>query len=519
MTKALRLIDFFDKGAALAPDRAFLVDDAGQRSYREVSRSSHHIANALRRDGIMPGARAAVYAANATRAFECVIGLLRAGCVWVPVNVRNLVEDTEHVLRHSDAEVLFYAAAFADNVAAILAQCPGIRRVICLDAGTADHPAFADWIRGTADLAEAVEADANDLATLFSSGGTTGKPKGVMMSNLAWQTMVASCLALQPHPAPVHLVAAPMTHAAGGSALAMMPMAATNIMLPGFDPLRVMAAIEQHRVTHLFLPPTAIYRLLAHPDVRNHDYSSLRYFNYSSAPMSPDKLKEALEIFGPVMMTAFGQTESGLNVTYFSPQDHAAALASGNEQRFLSCGRASPFHRVAIMDDAGRLLPPGSPGDIVVRSTSIMLGYYKNPEETASSQAHGWHHTGDIGYLDEEGWLFLVDRKRDMIVSGGFNVYPGEIEKVLLAHPAVQDCAVIGVPDELWGEAVKAVVELKPGAAFDGEELLVFCRRSLAGYKLPKSIEATPELPRSPAGKVLKRVIRDKYWAGRVRRI
>jgi acyl-CoA synthetase (AMP-forming)/AMP-acid ligase II len=515
----VRLIDFFDKGAAVAPDRAFLIDDAGRRTYREVQRSSHRIVNALRRDGITPGTRAAVYAPNATRAFECVIGLIRAGCVWVPVNVRNLVEDTVHVLKHCDTEVLFYSAGFSANVARILEQCPGIRRVICLEAPDGGHPGFDDWIAGMLEISEDVEAGRDDLATLFSSGGTTGKPKGVMMSHLAWETMVASSLALQPHPKPIHLVAAPMTHAAGGSALAMMPMAATNIMLPGFDPVRVMESIEKYRVTHLFLPPTAIYKLLAHPDVRRYDYSSLRYFNYASAPMSPDKLKEALDVFGPVMMTAFGQTETGVNVCYFSPQDHAAVLASGDHRRFLSCGRASPFFRVAIMDDEGRLLPAGERGEIVVRGNSVMKGYYKNLEETAKAQAHGWHHTSDVGYLDEEGWLFLMDRKRDMIVSGGFNLYPAEIEKVILGHPSVQDCAVIGVPDDLWGEAVKAVLEMKPGAAFDADALMVFCRQRLSGYKVPKSIEAWAELPRSPVGKLLKRVVREKFWQGRERSI
>lgn len=515
----MQLIDFFDKGAALAPERAFLVDDAGSRTYREVQAMSHRIVNALRRDGIASGTKAAVYAPNATRAFECVIGIIRAGCVWVPVNVRNLVEDTAYVLNNTDTEVLFYSREFSANAQALLQECPVIRRAICLDGADGGNPGFEDWIAGAGDRSEEVPASRDDVITLFSSGGTTGRPKGVMMTHACWETMVANTLALQYHPHPVHLVAAPMTHAAGGGALALLPMAATNVMLPAFDPVRVMEAIQQHRVTHLFLPPTAIYRLLAHPDVRKYDYSSLRYFNYASAPMSPDKVKEAVEVFGPVMMTAFGQTECGVNISFFSPQDHARVIAEGNWRRLASCGRASPFARIAIMDEQGRLLAPEEHGEIVVRSNSVMHGYYKNPEETAKVREYGWHHTGDVGFLDAEGWLYLVDRKRDMIISGGFNIFPSEIEKVVLAHPDVQDCTVVGVPDDLWGEAVKAVIQLKPGAIFDEAEMNAFCRRSLGGYKVPKSFEVWPDLPRSPVGKVLKREVRARFWQGQGRNI
>ncbi|HSW15928.1 MAG TPA: AMP-binding protein [Ramlibacter sp.] len=510
----MRLIEHFDKAAERWPGRAFLVDDLGERSYREVQQQSHRIAQALRREGVAPGSRVAVYAANAARPFECVIGALRAGCVWVPVSSRNHVDDTVHTLTQTQTSVLFYGAEYAAQVQALRERCPTLQRAIALD------DEFDGWLAAPAAAPlEDMPAVPDDVVTLFSSGGTTGRPKGVMMTHAAWEAMIAGTLALQPHPQPVHLVAAPMTHAAGGSALAMLPMGATHVLLPGFEPERVMRAIEQHRVTHLFLPPTAIYKLLAEPQVRAHDYSSLRYFNYASAPMAPDRIEEALGVFGPVMMTAFGQTETGLNVTYFSPQDHADALAQGRRDRLLSCGRASPFFRVAIMDEAGRLLAAGERGEVVVRGASVMKGYLDNPEETARVSSHGWHHTGDVGYLDEDGWLYLVDRKRDMVVSGGFNIFPSEIEKVLHAHPGVQDCAVIGVPDALWGEAVKAVVEMRPGAAFDEEGLRALCRQRLASHQVPKSIEVCAQLPRSPVGKVLKRELRERYWTGEQRRV
>ncbi len=515
----MRVIDFFDKGVAVEPARPFLIDDAERRTYAETQSMSHRIANAFRDAGIAPGTKVAVLSGNAARAFECVIGLLRAGCVWVPVNARNTVEDSIYALDHTDTEVLLYSRAFREAVRRLAAACPRLAHAICIEESDPPHPSLESLTRGLPDRSPEVRVGLDEVVTLFSSGGTTGNPKGVMMTHLAWMTWIAASQRLLWHDRAIHLVVAPMTHAAGGVTLMMSAMGATNVILPGFDPVRVMTAIEQHRITHLFLPPTAVYRLLAHPDVRKHDYSSLRYFNYASAPMALEKIKEAMDVFGPVMMTGFGQTELGPNTTFFSPEDHRQALAAGDDRRLTSVGRPTLFARVEVMDDHGALLPPETHGEVVVRSTAVMKGYYKNPEETARASAHGWHHTGDIGFKDREGWVYLVDRKRDMLISGGFNIFPSEVEKAIVAHPAVQDCAVVGVPDADWGEAVKAVVELKPGAAVDTAELAEFCRARLAGYKVPKSFEIWPELPRSAAGKVLRRRVRERFWQGRERNI
>ncbi len=515
----MRVIDFFDKGVAAEPDRPFLIDDTERRTYAETQAMSHRIANAFRGAGIAPGTKVAVLSGNAARAFECVIGLLRAGCVWVPVNARNTVEDSVYALEHTDTEALFYSRAFRDVVRRLAAACPRLAHAICIEESDPPYPSLESLTRGLPDRSPEVRTGLDEVVTLFSSGGTTGNPKGVMMTHLAWMTWIAASQRLLWHDRAMHLVVAPMTHAAGGVTLMMSAMGATNVILPGFDPVRVMTAIEQHRITHLFLPPTAVYRLLAHPDVRRHDYSSLRYFNYASAPMALEKIKEAMEVFGPVMMTGFGQTELGPNTTFFSPEDHRKVLAAGDDRRLTSVGRPTLFARVEVMDDSGALLPAETHGEIVVRSTAVMKGYYKNPEETARASLHGWHHTGDIGFKDRDGWVYLVDRKRDMLISGGFNIFPSEIEKAIVAHPAVQDCAVVGVPDADWGEAVKAVVELKPGAAVDAAELAGFCRARLAGYKVPKSFEIWPELPRSAAGKVLRRKVRERFWQGRERNI
>jgi acyl-CoA synthetase (AMP-forming)/AMP-acid ligase II len=514
----LGIIDYFDKGVALDPKRLFLVDETGSCSYGETQLFSHRIANAFLRDGVEPGTRVAVYSANATRAFECVIGLIRSACVWVPVSIRNTVEDTVYALNNTGTRVLFYSAAFSEEVEKILAESPAITHTICIDSKTTPHVYVDDMIAGLPDISAEVPVQPDEVITLFSSGGTTGKPKGVMMPHLAWEAMIAGAQRLNWHPHPIHLVAAPMTHAAGGSALMMTPMGATNIMLPGFDPVRVMSAIQEYRVTHLFLPPTAIYRLLAHPEVRNYDYSSLCFFNFASAPMAPEKIKEAVAIFGPVMMTGFGSTELGVNISFFSPPEVAAA-AQDNARRLESCGKATLFARVEIMDEAGNMVPAETPGEIVVRSNQVMKGYFKNEEETRRALAGGWYHTADIGIKDTDGYIYLIDRKRDIIISGGFNIFPSEVEKVIVSHPSVQDCAVVGVPDENWGEAVKAVIEAKTDHCIDIQEMVKFCKDKLSAFKVPKSFDIVDVLPRSAAGKVLRREVRAPYWIGRTRQI
>lgn len=509
----MRLIDFFDRGASLDPGRACFIDDTGERSFRQVQESSHRIAAGLVAAGVEPEAKVAVYSPNAGCAFECVLGLLRMGAAWVPVNARNELVENCYVLKNTDVEVLFYHSTFAENLPTIRKNCPGIRLYVCIDGiGASGSFPLVNWLNGPFRPCTSPPERPDALATIFGSGGTTGRPKGVMATNLTWETVIANFQCAMPsrHP-PVHLVVAPMTHGAGCVAMCLMPSGATHVILRQFDAHKVLEAIERYRVTHLFLPPTAIYMLLADPKVRSFDYSSLEYFIYAAAPMSVEKLKESLEVFGPVMAQTFGQTEAPMLCTYLSPQEHLAALCD-HPERLLSCGRPTLMTPVEIMDDEGNLLPADQVGEIVVRGNLVMKGYYKNPEETARVSTNGWHRTGDIGRKDEDGYIYIVDRKRDMIISGGFNIYPSEIEQVIWSHPAVQDCAVVGVPDEKWGEAVKAVVELRSGASATESDIQALCREQLGGVKTPKSVEFWPILPRTPVGKVSKKDIRQKFW-------
>ncbi len=514
----MRMIDFFDRGARMAHDQPCMIDGDTVRTYAEVKRRSDAIARALIADGFPAGSHAAVLSGNSMAAFEAILGILRADGVWTMANQRAPAGENAYLLDLLDVDTLFVHSEVADRIATFREQCPNIRRYIALDQAVPEADALlADLlICSDTPVPQRRSGAAEELGFLANTGGTTGRSKGVMLSNGNWQALVSSLVASMPMKrAPVNLVAAPMTHAAGPLALASMALGGTVVVLPKFEPQAVIEAIARHRVTYMFLPPTAIYMLLAEPGVREADFSSLEYISYAGAPMSLDRLKEAIDVFGPVMNASFGQTEAPMCVTAMPPHEHlneAGELAHPG-----SCGRANLLSIVEIMDEEGSILPPGERGEIVVRGPLVMAGYYRNSEATTEVSTFGWHHTGDIGLRDEDGWFYVVDRKKDMIISGGFNIYPAEVEQALMAFPQVQDCAVIGVPDEKWGEAVVAVVEPRAGASIDTVKLLADVREVLGPVKAPKLIEIIASLPRSNAGKVLRGELRKARWeaAGR----
>jgi acyl-CoA synthetase (AMP-forming)/AMP-acid ligase II len=326
------------------------------------------------------------------------------------------------------------------------------------------------------------------------------------------ETMSALTLMSYPfRPRPRYLALAPLTHAAGVLCFPVMTLGGEIVIMPKPDLAEFLALIEQHAITHTFLPPTLIYMLLDHARLPEAGLSSLQCLWYGAAPMSASRLAEALTRIGPVMGQLFGQSEAPMMISTLAPAEHFRDDGSVATERLSSAGRPTPLTTVAIMDDAGHLLGPGERGEIVARGPLVMAGYYKNPQASADAAKHGWHHTGDIGYLDEDGYLFIVDRAKDMIITGGFNVYSAEVEQVLLAHPAVQDCAVIGLPDEKWGERVTAVVQLRPGQAVTEDEIRAFVKDRLGSVKAPKQVEVWPDLPRSKVGKVLKVEVKARF--------
>ena len=518
----MQLIDFFDRGAGYGAQAPCLVEPGGRTlDYGQVQDLSHRIANGLAAAGIGRGHQVGLLSANHLFTFVAVLGIVRSDGVWLPVNARNAAEENTNILARGGCRFLFIHSQFEAQLEGFRRAMPDLLGGVCIDKPLPGVPSLAQWAAQQDAAPFRSEAQAGDVVAIRGTGGTTGLPKGVMVTHRNYATMFANWYAAMPvHRPPVHLVVAPLSHAAGAVTFATMGYGGASVILPSAEPGAVLDAIERYKVTQLFMPPTAIYKLLAHPGVRGRDYGSLQYFVYSAAPMSVDKLREALDIFGPVMVQCYGQAEAPFVCTVMTARDHARIVQDPKlAHRLASCGRASPFVRVGVMDPQGRLLPDGERGEIVVQGDLVMKGYFNDPEKTAQALAHGWLHTGDVGWRDAEGYHYIVDRMKDLIVSGGFNISPGEVEQVLWSHPAVADCAVVGVPDALWGETVKAVVELKPGAALDEAQMLAFCRERLGGMKAPKSIEAWEQLPRSPVGKVLKKDIREKYWAGQARRV
>ncbi len=515
----MRPIDYFDRGAAINPTRAFLIGGGKTYSFEDAKALTEAIARALFANGFVQGDSVAVYSPNDPAAVICVFASMRAGGAWVPVNVRNSVSSNAEYMAYVHTRWLFFHSAVADQAREVMKSLPELKGAICIDAEDCGVPSLDAFCEGGR---EAVIPDWSDpfgapdaVVSRWPTGGTTGPSKGVEISNTTFVTMFE--LGLRHYIGDrtediVHLAVAPITHAAGAIIGIFAYEGGTTVVLPGFDAEEVLKSIETHRVTHIFLPPTAYYALLEHPDVGNYDLSSLRQVLIAAAPVSPDKFRRGVEVFGPVICQCYGQAEAPMLISMLSPEVVAAAARGDKPERLKSCGKVTSCTAVAILDDQGNELPVGERGEICCRGRLVTPGYFEKPEATEEVRQFGWHHTGDIGYLDNDGYLYIVDRKKDMIITGGFNVFATEVEEPILAMPEVLECAVIGVPDDRWGESIKAVIVLKPGATLDADAAVERCRDKLGGVKSPKSIEFWSEIPKTGAGKTDKKAIRAKFW-------
>ncbi len=538
----------FDRSFLPIIDRAFqdfrddvcLVFENETYTYGEVDEFSARIASGLARRGFGPGMKGAVWSLNSAVAFIAAIGLLRAGGVWIPVNPRNSARDNVEILARFGCEAIFFQETFRAPVAEAAEGLGALRAVVSLGgARRSDAPssggvsgpggpeaaeALDDFIAGAPPTPPAVERKGGDTLTIPMTGGTTGLPKGVMLSHRNFRAIEYAMRHGYAGRRPVSLCAAPMTHVGGRAALTSLSSGARFVILEKVDLQAILRTIERERITDFFLPPTAIYSLLDQPNLGDFDLSSLVGLSYGSAPMSLARLKQALRVLGPIMRGGFGQTECPMFIARLTAEEHFenGDPASGRlapDRILRSVGKSTVISEVAIMDDDGGLLGPGELGEIVVKGPNVSEGYYQDPEETAKIRRNGWHLTGDIGVLDEAGYLTIVDRKKDMIITGGFNVYSTEVEQALLAMPEIALAAVIGVPSERWGEAVHAVVVAADGAEPREAEVIAAARERLGGVKAPKSIDFVADLPRTPVGKIDKKSLRAPYWAGRGRRV
>lgn len=504
----MRIVDFLDKGASLDPDAPCLTTDGVSQSYAETVALTHRIAASLGSCGVAPGAKVAVLSANDPRAFTCVFGVSRAGAVWCPINPRNGASENRELLDLFDCTALFFQSAFATLVDSIRTELPAMTTLVCLDDDLPWAQSWEEFLDRGHD-GEVATHPVEDLAAVVGTGGTTGRPKGVMLTGTNLETMTG--LTLMGYPfgdRPTYLALAPLTHAAGVLCFPVLCMGGEVVIMRRPDVDGFLDLVEQHGVTHTFLPPTLIYMLLDNPRLDATDLSSLECFWYGAAPMSTTRLEEALQRVGPVMAQLFGQSEAPMMISMLPPSEHFRPDGSVATERLSSAGRAAPLVTLAIMADDGQLLSRGERGEIVVRSSLVMAGYYNDPDATAEASRHGWHHTGDIGYLDKDGYLFIVDRAKDMIITGGFNVYSTEVEQALLSHPDIADCAVVGRPDDKWGERVVAVIQPRGDQPVDADQVKAFVKERIGSVKTPKDVFVWEDLPRSKVGKVLKTEIK-----------
>jgi acyl-CoA synthetase (AMP-forming)/AMP-acid ligase II len=517
----MRIQDYIDRNVGIRGDRVALIDGDRRYSWREVDELTSRIASALVSRGLGQGSRVAVLSRNDARAFIVLLGLLRAGAAWVPVNFRNSIDANQHWLSLVAANCLFYHSAEEESALTIsgVLSAPALR--ICIDReGPQSIPSLDSFIKTAGPRIPEVPNDNDRAFIYFPTGGTTDLSKAVIYTGLVFETMSNHFWRLMPAAKDmVHLCAGPMTHAAGGLALITLAEGGTNVILQRPDPLRILEEIAVQRVTHLYLPPTLIYAILDHPRVGEFDLGSLEYLVVTAAPIAPSRFEQAMKVFNGAVCQAYGQAEAPAFLTFLSSKELRSPELNADGSLWKSCGRSTLHTILQIVDEDDKCLGAGEKGEIVVRSNLVSPGYLNKPEATALVQRGGWLHTGDIGYRDDRGFVYIVDRKKDMIVTGGFNVYSAEIEAVIMRHPSVRECAVIGVPDERWGEAVKAVVELAEGATLIEAELVALVREQLGSVNAPKSIEVWDVLPRTPAGKVLKRAIREHFWKGHDRAV
>jgi acyl-CoA synthetase (AMP-forming)/AMP-acid ligase II len=512
----MRAIDFFDRSAEGFPDRTCARDDQESLSYAEVRARSLGLARALVDTGLTDEAKVGVLCPNVAAVIPAVLGVIRSGCSWLPLNPRNSATDNALIVANNDCEWLLYHSEHEALAEALLAESSGVRGAVCIDRQGMLGPALERWIAGRDTTPVERGLDRDHVYKLALSGGTTGTPKGVMHTNLNAEVMITSLLLTFPHSRPpVFLCTAPVTHAAGNLCLWILAAGGTIALMQKADAGGMLASIPAWSVTTLFAPPTVIYNMLAHPDLRRFDYSSIEYFLYGAAPMSATKLRQAIDVFGLKMAQIYSQAEATMALTFLRPEDHDVAGDPARERRLRSAGRPGPLVRIRIVDDENRELPPETTGELAVSGNLICKGYYKNPAATAAMMRDGWLMTGDIGYRDADGFIYLVDRKRDLIITGGFNVYPSEVEQAISELAAVLDVAVIGVPDDKWGESVAAVIVPHSDCVLTAEQVIQHCKQRLGSVKAPKRVEFRSSLPKSANGKVLKRAVRAEFWKGR----
>jgi len=504
------------------PQAVVFTFEGRETTFAEFDRNTDRVAQALLAAGLKAGDRIAYVGKNSDHYFELFFGAGKMGAVITPVSWRLAPPEVQYIVSHCDAALVFAGPESTGLVRRILPELPLVRGVVAMEGDEPDWPAYIAWRDAQPATPPAHGAKPLDVVLQLYTSGTTGRPKGVMLThrNLTCGTEISmrdGAEWSQWNDDDVSLIAMPVAHIGGsGWGVRSVLVGCKGVVAREFDPRKVLDFIEHDRVSKLFMVPAAMQIVLRDPRARQVDYSRLKHMLYGASPIPAALLREGMEVFGCGFVQQYGMTETTGTIVALPPEDHSP----GDAPRMRAAGKAMPGSEVAVIGPDGQRLPPGEVGEVIIRSPQNMAGYWKQPEETARTLgADGWLRSGDAGYMDEDGYLYIHDRVKDMIITGGENVYPAEVESAIYGHPAVADVAVIGVPDAKWGEAVKAMVVLRPGAEPDVDSILAWARERVAGFKVPKSIDFIEAMPRNPSGKLLRRALREPYWAGRTRQV
>ncbi|MHA6265034.1 long-chain-fatty-acid--CoA ligase [Arenibacterium sp. CAU 1754] len=510
------------RAAQVNPTGTATIFKDRQHNWLQLMDRVAHLAGAFQKLGMKPGDRVALLSLNSDRYIEYFFASVWGGGAMMPMNIRWSPAECAYALNDAGAEILLVDEAFAEAAKVIQEQAPVVRTLVfCGDGDTPEGMVNYEDILNSAEPVEDAGRGGDDLAGIFYTGGTTGFPKGVMLSHQNFYVGgISNAQELELRDGSVYLHAAPMFHIADMLWFtAVSFVAGTHVVIPMFTPDDTLAAVETHRPSHLLLVPVMLQMVLTSPKLADTDISSLEMIAYGASPITEAVLKDAFVRFPKVQfLQAFGQTELAPVATILGTDYHV--LEGPKAGKLRSAGRATRVVEIRVVDEAGKEVPHGTVGHITVKGPITMLGYWNKPDVTADTLKDGWVYTGDAGYMDEEGFIFLMDRIKDMVVSGGENVYSAEVENAIGQHSAVATSAVIGIPSDEWGEAVHAIVILHPGAEATEDEIKAHCHTLIAGYKCPRSVEfRTGPFPLSGANKVLKTELRKPYWEGRDRQI
>lgn len=490
------------------PDRPALLFEDKRFTYREFNQRANRFTNAVLGLGLEKGEKVAVLLFNSNHFVEAYFGTIKAGGVFTPINFRLAAQEVLYILNHSDARVFVFGREFTDLVAKIRSQLSKVQSFISIGKSTV--PETLDYealLEASKDVDPDQPVSEEDECQLMYTSGTTGKPKGAVIThrNVLWN-LINTILGREEKEGDTSLVIGPLYHTAAlnNHFTVRVALAGTTILIKNFEPRRFMEMIEKERVNVISGAPAVYHLILNLPDVKKYDTRSITKCTAGSSILPDETRRKLLELFPNAqgVYDVYGCTEASPCITI---------LKAADSLRKRECvGPPLPFLEVRIVDDQDKDVPPGEVGELLSRGPNVMKSYYKDPQATAEALRGGWLHTGDLARMDEEGFIYIVDRKKDMIISGGENIYPREIEEVLYRNPKIQDAAVIGIPDPLWGESVKAFIVLKTGEMMKEEEVIEYCRSHLASYKKPKSVAFVDSLPRNPSGKVLKTILREK---------